>query len=248
MLLVLVSSTPDRPDGLKQVFRSLSQQTFDRPFIVRVRYDGYDKLPDPEMNGAYLLHNHPNVILEEELTKKSSGTLARLHMFKPKKNPEITVVALMDDDIVYPNDYLEKGRAELVCSPANVGMVTHHGNALPQASHENRERYRYTGSIKPKIRLDVPGVGVSFSRPAFWGYCENQATSYHNISIFRNACDIFVGMCADEVCMKIMAIPHGEGYMSDFCDYEKANWKEHKVDQVAAFDYAISCGWLDRRK
>jgi len=115
----------------------------------------------------------------------------------------------MDDDIIYPDDYIEKSVAALKKNPKAI--ITYHGRKLVGRGlqyYKSHVKYRCTEQVKSDRYIDVAGSGVS---------CFN--TKYFNPSKIhscpdRKMTDLVLSYEAAKEGVKILCKKHSSGWIN----------------------------------
>ena len=238
-LLVVISTLPTRREGFVQVMRSLARQNFNSSYYLHVYWDG-----SLFGEGRVLdsLRSREVTVTEEAVPGGPSGTLLRLKAIN--YYPDIDVVAFMDDDIIYPRDYLTTGIRALYAAGKGVVTVSFHGKVWKSRRFSAIRYYPFDRCCKGFVAVHAPGVGVSFSRAEF----VRSLLDRGDLSKFRFACDILFGVAASEEKARTVVAPHEGAWLRVFGNYKDAVCKRRRRLQQQAFDYAVGRGWLGELK
>lgn len=135
-----------------------------------------------------------------------------------------------DDDIFYPEDYIEKTLRKL--NRYNC-IVTYHGRKLLGKNLEyyrGHKGFRCLGNVEKDTLIDVAGTGVTAFRTDYF----NPTEIYK--SEFKRMADCVFSLEAAKQGKKIMVLSHKEGWLRDLhAPYETschALERKHPVNQI----------------
>ena len=236
MLLVIVSTQPSRVKGFENLLRCLAAQEFPGMFALHVVYDGFAAMPEPSLVMSALTARGV-LVTGEAIPTGPSGTARRL--LAVTQHPEADTVAVVDDDIVYPPDYLSRGYLALLDMPGDVATVTFHGKVWKSADFGNFARVSFDEDCPLLWELDTPGAGVSFSRAQF----VRDLVRRSDFADFAFACDLLFGMEAWQQGLRLVALPHKAGWLHNFRQYDDAVWVTMHRFQKKVFARMVAQGW-----
>jgi len=236
-LLVVLSTQPSRLDGREAVLMALAEQAWDAPYALHLYYDGFPSVPGTTALSQRFVQGGVHVA-EEALPDGHSGTARRV--LAAKEYPEAAVVAFLDDDIIYPPDYLATGVAALAGQPADVATVSFHGKRWKGPDYGSCEHFSFLEECPKAARVHAPGAGVSFSRAAF----VRSVADREDLGDFTYACDLLFGMAAWEQGMASVVVPHRAGWLRDFAVYGDRVCDHQLGFQMAAFKRMVAAGWM----
>lgn len=143
-----VATYPPREHSLKMMVASI----YDQADVVRICFNEYDYDSVPE----FFKELDKVEVWIPNSNKTDNGKFAKLDTLE---EPEYYFT--MDDDIIYPPDYVEKTIANI----KKYGMIiTYHGRVLKGTGknyYYDHESYRCLGEQKKDVKLDVCGTGVT---------------------------------------------------------------------------------------
>lgn len=194
MIYITCASMAERAENLVTVARALSRQC--HHFLVYL--NGYDEPPD-ELNAL------PNVGVV--MNGEDRGDAGKFYAC-PKNGYHLTV----DDDLYYPDDYVER-MIEGVERYGRRYVVSLHGRSFEgpavRRSYYNghSHKYRCLGSVEEDVPIHIPGTGV---------------LAYHSSTIdfgrahfgARNMADIWIGRACQIERVGVVCLAHEEGYLT----------------------------------
>ena len=228
MILVCLSTVPGRADGLRQVLTALARQTL-RPNYIYLVYDGYPALPMlPSVSGCEVC---------AERTAEAQGTMYRLRQATGELFGFLddAVLAVMDDDIVYPVDYLQRGVEHLNQYPDD--LVTYHGKVWPPGAAEP-SYLRFQDFVGAPSLTHAPGVGVSLMHLRTARLLRPVLAHPR----FRHACDIGVGAALRLTGRAARVVPHRHEWLRDYREYPDSAWLTRRREQQRALRWARDKG------
>lgn len=142
---------PSRINVLPKMIDSIYNQ-FDE---IRIYFNEIEKV-NPELI-APLLRNKIKIISGNNLT--DNGKFYSI----PKSYEHDEYYFMMDDDFIYPSDYVEK---TLININKHKGcVITYHGRKLDGVGlnyyHGHKKAYRCMGTVSEDVIVDVAGTGVT---------------------------------------------------------------------------------------
>ena len=236
MVLVVMSTIPSRADGLNALVGNLLAQDLREPYALHICYDGFKEVPARSTALARLSASGVR-ITEEAFPDGPSGTTRRLRAVG--QHPGADIVAFMDDDIVYPPDYLSTGVRELRKAADDVATVTFHGKVWRSRGFRDFYRVSFDCACDAEQSLHAPGVGVSFSRAPF----VRSLVEREDFGQFAYACDLLFGFAAWQQGKGVVALPHKAGWLRNFREYDDAVWVARHVEQGNIFASMVERGW-----
>lgn len=145
-----IATQPNRFDSLLSTIKSIEGQ-FDE---IRLYLNNYDFVPDELRKYTTYIGN--------DITDNGKFFWS---------NNDNEYYFTLDDDIIYPPDYVEK-------TLPNIGnrIVSYHGRVLigkDRGYYDKHKIYKYNDSLSKEKKLDVMGTGVSafdtnFFKPTIW--------------------------------------------------------------------------------
>lgn len=148
-ITVNIATQPHRLNTLMKVIESMQSQSR-RPDEINIYWNGIDP---PEIDGV-------NIVTGANLT--DNGKFA---FFKPNDGVYFTC----DDDIAYPNNYIEYTLKKLRSYPECI--LSYHGRRLTNREERYYRRptpYRFSNALTYDALLDVPGTGVMVFDSAYF--------------------------------------------------------------------------------
>lgn len=145
-----IATYPPRKESLKKMLKSIEGQ-FDE---VRVFMNGYTEKEMQEFSDA---HNITGIINVKGIDRADNGKFCSLDLRVDEPEYYFT----LDDDLIYPADYVEKTIAaikEFGC------IITHHGRQLlgeGRHYYKGHRAFKCLDHVQDNEIVDVPGTGVT---------------------------------------------------------------------------------------
>lgn len=198
-----------RESALHSAVESLSAQVDH----VNVYLNGYDAIP------AYLYAPYITVLRSSDTNSK--GDIGDIGKFFWCNNIATDYHLTADDDIVYPEDYVESLLAfhHQYKPPVVVGV---HGIRLKQEElkpsdgkrgkgyYGSREVWMATESVPEAVSVHILGTGTMMYRPVDLGRIE-----LDTVFPVPNMADIWFGILAQKRNLPLVVIPHKEGWLKE---------------------------------
>ena len=144
-----IATYPPRAESLKKMLKSIEGQ-FDE---VRVFLNGYS---EDFMNEFSKENNVIGIIHTKGIDHADNG---KFHGLDYTNEPRYYFT--LDDDLIYPPDYVEKTIAQI----KEYGcIISHHGrilNGLGLDYYHAHQFFQCTGNVNESVMLDVCGTGVT---------------------------------------------------------------------------------------
>ncbi len=146
--IALIVSIPDRKEGLRNVIQAIESQVDD----IRILLNEFDAVPQD-------LHACPKV---SKVETSRTGELFASGVWNLLKPDDDGYVFILDDDIRYPADYVEKMIAGIERHHRRAVMVVHGIDYCEPFADCTRDRivYRFEAARSRDDAVDVGGVGT----------------------------------------------------------------------------------------
>lgn len=201
-----VATIKERRENLKLTVNSIINQV-DKLIVYQ---NGYKEIFD------FLKHDKIEVISSMD-TKIDMGDAGKFYKLSEVKNSYYLTI---DDDLIYPTDYVTNIIKHLNKFNNNV-IVSHHGRRMkyrPQSYYlDILEPYRCLDEIKKVTEVHFGGTGVMCLHT---GFINNLSFDYFKSP---NMADIWVGKFAEENNVPIMVLPHKKGWITTSLNLNETN-------------------------
>lgn len=190
-----IATMPSRLDVLPLMLKSIEGQ-FD---VIRICLNGFDSVPK-------FLEDHPKILAfipKYNLTDngKFSGVGLPMELGIPCFNSSNEYYFTLDDDIIYPPDYVEKTVENIDTYGC---IVTYHGRILLATDvnyYQDHDFHHCIEEQKANFEVDVCGTGVTAFRtdyfcPSEIAYSEDQLMSDLVFSLEATKQGKTIGCCA----------------------------------------------------
>lgn len=220
-MIVVISTMAHRLDGCRRVFSELKRQTL-RPSRIFLHFDGC--LPDREL-----------CLQATDITwnRQKTGTVTRLKLLGSLPPDEI--VAVMDDDISFPPDYLERGSA---AATKLRGLVTYHGGDWLCLGAPAGKLMLGFEVLRPTPVL-VAGIGVSFARARVYQLALKQPALEH----FSYSCDLLVSFTCWRRGIPIYRGASTRRWLTWKIVRGFSVYRDQRARISAVYDYIKQAGW-----
>jgi tetratricopeptide (TPR) repeat protein len=212
MIVCGVATLPERQNALKDTVESILPQV-DKLIIYQNGYkEKFDFLNDDKIE---IISS-----LDTQIDMGDAGKFYRI------ENHENCYYFSIDDDLIYPSDYVSTLLKTLKKYDYRV-IATCHGRVLkpnPKSYYKDAKlMYRCLGNVESEEFVHFGGTGVM----AF-----HTSTVKINFKYFKtsNMADIWMGLYARENNIPILVVPHKSGWIlhSDKFDFNKTIYEEHR--------------------
>lgn len=218
LVTVQIASLPERHEMLRQTIKSLHQQA-DR---IHVALNSYSEIPD-------WFGDYPNVF--GMIMDNSTGDAAKFHNVENLNGYIFTC----DDDIAYPNGYMEYMTGKIEKYERKVIVSLHGRVTLPKPVRTYYkswiESFHCLKKVPTDRRVNVAGTGVMA-----W----HSSTIKLRYEDFRlpNMADIWMAKFASQQNVPLFVVAHPEGYITlldPACIYPTI-WHKHYNDDKQQTD------------
>lgn len=135
----------------------------------------------------------------------------------------------VDDDLVYPPDYVERTVAELR-QRGNRAVVGYHGFTLDR-NGDREQTYQCLGDVPDSTEVDVIGTGVvGFHSDALPLSREDFPT--------RNAAMFWVAVKAAKLALPLVVLSHSHRWFPAWVEYQRTMWSETAEESGGYMDYS----------
>ena len=200
-----VATTYDRKNSLKDSVLSIINQVDELIVYQNDYYEIFDFLKNSKIK-----------IISSKTTEINKGDAGKFYLVGQYPNCYYLTI---DDDIVYPVDYVSSIISGLKKYNNNV-VVTHHGRTIKKdfkdyyKDYENY--YHYNSNVSGYNKVDMPGTGVmgfhTAKVPILFSDFENP-----------NMADIIVGTKMKKIGVYCICLPHQNNWLKDSENYDKKN-------------------------
>jgi hypothetical protein len=135
----------------------------------------------------------------------------------------------VDDDLVYPPDYVERTIAGL--QDYGFGAVVgYHGFTINQDGGRE-DTYRVLGDVEERVQVDVIGTGVV-------GFHSDALNLTPADFPTRNAAMFWVALKAARLGLPLVILPHQERWFPAYVEHQRTMWSETFEATGSHFDYS----------
>jgi glycosyltransferase involved in cell wall biosynthesis len=192
-IIASVASMPSRKDNLKITISSIITQV-DKLFVF---LNNYDSIPE--------FLNHPNIIIAQS---QDYGDLADNGKFFFNENIKNCIHFTIDDDILYPKDYIQKMCIALQKYKYRA-IVGVHGVMLSEplkSFYSNRTVYNFTSSLTQDEFVNLLGTGT---------ICYHTSTLNLNSKDFKTTkmTDLWVAIKAKNQKIPMVCVAREDGWL-----------------------------------
>lgn len=135
----------------------------------------------------------------------------------------------VDDDLVYPPDYVERTVAGLQ-EYGYGAVVGWHGFTINQDG-SREDTYRCLGPVDERVKVDVIGTGVV-------GFHSDVLQLVPSDFPTRNAAMFWVAVKATELGLPLVILPHTERWFPAYVEHQRTMWSETFDETGSHFDYS----------
>ena len=219
-MIVSISTIKPRVQLCMSVIRQMHSQAATKIFL---HCDGFK--PDGKLR---------KLVDEFTWSPKPKGTTQRLKWAAKFDDSEI--IAVVDDDITYPPDYLERGLRDL---KKYGDVIAYHGRVYRPSGRLAMAGLHFTKAVKSPVTIAMPGCGVMFTRAEVLKSAYQRADRKK----FAFRCDMLLAVACWCNKWKIVRSPSIEGWLKPVRTNGPTIWRTKKKENMLAIIYAKSLGW-----
>jgi hypothetical protein len=211
-----IATIKGREDALKETVHSIINQV-DKLIVYQ---NGYKEIFN-------FLKNSKIEVYSSLDTGIDMGDAAKFYKLSEYKNDYYFSI---DDDLIYPSDYVKKS-LDVLKKYKNEIIVTYHGRTLI----ENAKSYYKDAKVKYKCLDDVSNYDfVHFGGTGVMAFHTSFVKVQFNYFKHPNMADIWVGLFARENNIPILVIPHYENWIrySDKFDANDTIYNNHTGNSI----------------
>lgn len=200
-----VATTYDRKNSLKDSVLSIINQVDELIVYQNDYYEIFDFLKNSKIK-----------VISSKTTEINKGDAGKFYLVGQYPNCYYLTI---DDDIVYPVDYVSSIISGLKKYNNNV-VVTHHGRTIKKdfrdyyKDYENY--YHYNSNVSNYNKVDMPGTGVM-------GFHTAKVPILFSDFVNPNMADIIVGTKMKKIGIDCICLPHQNNWLKDSENYNKKN-------------------------
>ena len=205
-----LATFPARRDILPKMIASVYDQ-FD---IVRVFLNQWEGLPIPEC-----LKNKCKIqyYQEDGMNLTDNGKF----YFIPEKGYSPEIYFTLDDDLIYPKDYVKVTLENLNKHPGSI--ISYHGRKLKGTGlryYRDHKAYRCLGAVHEDTPVDVPGSGVAAFDTRY--FCPDNIWNSPNLLMS----DLILAQAAAEERIPVWCCKHEQGWIG-YLNPVNTIWDNH---------------------